>query len=327
MKILFITATRIGDAVLTTGLLQTLMAQYPQAAITVACGAPAAPLFEDMPQISRVIVLRKRRANLHWLDLWLACIGQRWDLVVDLRRSALGWFLRAGKRRRLGRGGGRRHKVVVLAETLGLSPPPAPCLWSGPEHRRAADRLVEGRQPILVLAPTANWAGKTWPVDRFVELSRQLTAPDGPLPGATVAIACAASEEPLAAPVANAIPKERRLLLAGLPLQTVHAVLQRSALFVGNDSGLMHIAAAAGVPTLGLFGPSEDAHYAPWGPHCAVVRTPESLAELTGHPDFDAHTTGSLMTSLACDDVAAAAIALYRRCGDEPRQDREAASG
>ena len=83
MKILFITATRIGDAVLTTGLLQSLMARHPQAAITIACGPPAAPLFENMPQIAEVIVLRKRRANLHWLGLWAACLGQRWDLVVD----------------------------------------------------------------------------------------------------------------------------------------------------------------------------------------------------------------------------------------------------
>ena len=49
-------------------------------------------------------------------------------------------------------------------------------------------------------------------------------------------------------------------------------------LFVGNDSGLMHLAAAAGAPTLGLFGPSDDRCYAPWGANGRVLRTPRDFA-------------------------------------------------
>src|SRR3546814_1992136 len=65
-------------------------------------------------------------------------------------------------------------------------------------------------------------------------------------------------------------------------LLTAAACLERADFFVGNDSGLMHLAAAAGTPTLGLFGPSPEVRYRPWGPHAGYVRTPESFEALTG---------------------------------------------
>ena len=78
----------------------------------------------------------------------------------------------------------------------------------------------------------------------------------------------------------RSIPKDRCLDLTGqLGLLDVYAVLRRARLFVGNDSGLMHLAAAAGCPTVGLFGPSDDRLYAPWGPHGRVVRGPRSFEQ------------------------------------------------
>jgi heptosyltransferase-3 len=91
------------------------------------------------------------------------------------------------------------------------------------------------------------------------------------------------------------------------------ACLRRCTLFIGNDSGLMHMAAAAGAPTLGLFGPSRDEHYAPWGPKAALVRTVESYDELVGAPGYDHKTTGTLMDGLSVDAAEDAAIKLWRR--------------
>ncbi len=92
------------------------------------------------------------------------------------------------------------------------------------------------------------------------------------------------------------------------------ACLKRCALFVGNDSGLMHMAAAAGTPTLGLFGPTRDQHYAPWGPKGAAVRTEESVEALTGRPGFDHRARASLMGGLVVEAVERAALALLERC-------------
>ena len=97
------------------------------------------------------------------------------------------------------------------------------------------------------------------------------------------------------------------------------AALERASLFVGNDSGPMHLAAAAGAPTLGLFGPSRDEVYAPWGDAAAVVRTPESCDALRARPDYDRRAGGSLMGSLEVDAVAEAAEALLRRVGRRGR--------
>ena len=77
----------------------------------------------------------------------------------------------------------------------------------------------------------------------------------------------------------------------------------------------MHMAAAAGTPTLGLFGPSKEVDYRPWGPHADFVRTPESYDELISWPGYDHRTTGSMMGNLSVDTVEAAATALLRRCG------------
>ena len=101
--------------------------------------------------------------------------------------------------------------------------------------------------------------------------------------------------------------------LGKLDLVTVAACLQRCVLYIGNDSGLMHLAAAAGVPTLGLFGPSPAVHYAPWGPYTAVAQTDTPYEELVGGPDFDDSAGDSLMTSLSVESVEAAAAALWQR--------------
>jgi heptosyltransferase-3 len=84
MHILFVTATRIGDAVLSTGLLSFLLERHPGARLTIAAGPAAAPLFEAVPGLERLIVVEKRRWSLHWSALFARTLGRRWDLVVDL---------------------------------------------------------------------------------------------------------------------------------------------------------------------------------------------------------------------------------------------------
>ncbi|KAF0136706.1 MAG: putative Glycosyl transferase family 9, partial [Rhodospirillaceae bacterium] len=104
MRILFITSTRIGDAVLSSGLLNHLVQTHPEARMTVACGPLAAPLFVAVPGLERILALTKGRYASHWLRLWSTCVRQRWDIVVDLRRSLLPWLLVARRRYHLGNG-------------------------------------------------------------------------------------------------------------------------------------------------------------------------------------------------------------------------------
>lgn len=280
VRILFITSTRIGDAVLSTGILNHLIRSHPQAKVVVACGPVAEGVFARMPNRAWTIVLAKRRFKLHWLELWRQVAGTRWDLVVDLRGSAFAWTIRA--KRRLVMQGGRQpvHRLTQLGALLGLDPPPQPVAWFSPADADRAARLLPGPGPWIGLGPTANWDRKTWPAERFCALFRALTAPGALLEGARAAIlgGPGAQERAMAAPVLAALGERAVDLVGNLSLPEVAAVLSRCALFVGNDSGLMHLSAAAGTPTLGLFGPTRVEEYAPAGRHTATAVAPGSPA-------------------------------------------------
>jgi len=312
--ILFITATRIGDAVLSTGLLGHLIDRYPDARLTITAGPVSAPLFHGVPRLQRLITLTKRPYAAHWLDLYRATVPTRWSLVVDLRGSALAFLLRTRHRRIMAKGDPREHRVVQLSRLFALPTPLSPRLWLTPEHIAAAERLIPEGGPVLVIAPAANWRGKQWRAERFADLTRRLVAPGGRFAGARVAVLAAAHERAQIEPVLRAVPAEQCLNLVGeVDLLTAAACLDRSMFFVGNDSGLMHMAAAMGVPTLGLFGPSLTTQYAPWGSRASALQTPVPYATLVGAPDFDHRTTDTLMDSLTVDAVEAAVETLAIR--------------
>jgi len=84
MRILFVTSNRIGDAVLSTGLLDHLLRTYPTARFTIACGPVAEGLFSRMPRRDRTIVMEKQTYGRHWLPLWAGTVGTLWDLVVAI---------------------------------------------------------------------------------------------------------------------------------------------------------------------------------------------------------------------------------------------------
>lgn len=310
-RILFISSSRIGDAVLSTAVLAYLVDTYPQARFTVACGPLVAPLFADLPNLDRVWIIKKRRRGGHWWDLWKAMAGTRWDVVADTRGSLVAWVLRAGRRLAFRAQKRHEHRVEELARQMRL-PPLSPRLWVSPERDAKVAALL-GDGPILAVGPTANWGGKQWPADRFAETVRRLVADDGILPQARVAVFGAPSERDMALPVLSALASDRMIDLVGTPdLLDAFAMLRRCSFYLGNDSGLMHMAAAAGIPTLGLFGPSPEWRYGPRGARAAAVRTPESFDELvTNNPAFDHRSHQSLMTTLTVDNVVAAARTLW----------------
>lgn len=315
-RVLFITASRIGDAVLSTGLLNHLAETHPGARFTVACGAPAAPLFRPAPFVERVIPMVKRRRAGHWLDLWKATAGTWWSRVVDLRGSALAYAVPTLRRNVLKSSWEPKHRLVHLSSALGLSRPFAPVLWNTADQMAEAARLIPGEGPVLAVGPTANWGAKQWPAERFARVVAELTAEGGMLPGARVAVFAAANERPAAQPLIDSLPPERRLDLVGsIDLPTVHACLTRCAFYLGNDSGLMHIAAASGIPTLGLFGPSSEVFYGPFGPRCASLRGPRSFEDICHAPDYDYRSQDCMMLDLTEDKVAEAARSLWARVG------------
>jgi ADP-heptose:LPS heptosyltransferase len=276
MRVLFVSATRVGDAVLSTGLLDHLIRTHPEARFTVVCGPDAEGVFARMPQLDRVVILRKLRLNAHWFPLWTWAAARRWDLVVDLRGSALGWMVRTRERRVFRPRPG--HKTEQLAAVLGLSDPPLPVAWTAPEDEAVAERLLPGGVPLVAMGPTAARIEKIWPAERFAEVFQALAA--DVLPGAVPVVLGGPGERErrLASPLIRALPTPVDLV-GGLSLPQVAACLRRCCLYIGNDSGLMHLAAAAGTRTVGLFGPTSAAEYAAAGASAEAVVSPDLTME------------------------------------------------
>jgi heptosyltransferase III len=135
LRILFIGNSRIGDFILSSGLLAHLIDHHRDARITVVCGKIIVPLLAHTPNIERIIVLEKRKHHRHWLDLWLMAIGTRWDLVIDLRNSAVSHLVLARKVRRVER---------ARAD---------PRLWMGDADRNAAAGLIPAGPPSWLWVP------------------------------------------------------------------------------------------------------------------------------------------------------------------------------
>jgi ADP-heptose:LPS heptosyltransferase len=282
--ILFITATRIGDAVLSSGLIKRLIDEIPEARFTIVAGPVAAPLFAEVPNLDEIIVFAKAKDGSHWFDLWRKVRKRRWGLIVDMRGSGISRFLSTKRRAIFHRpSGAPMHKVLEAARVLRIEDDPAPPhIFTSPAIEAYAEELTAGAGPILALAPAANWVGKTWPLERFSRVAIRLLRNAGaPLENGRLMVLGGRDEANLARDLKDVVFRGQLIDLAGkVDLLTAYACLKRARLFIGNDSGAMHLAAAAGVPTLGLFGPSDERQYAPFGEHARAIRGARSFEQI-----------------------------------------------
>ncbi|MEI6281441.1 MAG: glycosyltransferase family 9 protein [Alphaproteobacteria bacterium] len=311
--ILFITSTRIGDAVLSSGLIRRLADELPDARFTIVAGPLAAPLFENTPNLDALIVTEKRPLGMHWYRLWRQVRQTSWGLVVDLRGSIISNILRRKKRAVHRRNAHDVHKVLEAAHLLGLDDnPPAPFLYVDDARRRRAQDITAGDGPILALGPASNWVGKVWPIERFAQTAIRLLGEDGPLAGGRLMILGGPDDVRTVEELKRSLTKGRVIDLTGqVDLLTAYACLSHARLYIGNDSGLMHLAAAAGTPTLALFGPSDERLYGPWGAHVRALRGPRSFEQFK---QIDPELSQSIrhMSDLPVDSVVEAARVLLQ---------------
>lgn len=302
MNLLFITSSRIGDAILTTGLLQHFIQSNPDIHITVAAASLTAPLFEGVPNLKKNIIMEKKSLSRHWIDLWQECRHQKWDVVIDTRGSAVSYFLKTSQRYVWRTPSVSGHRVDQLGHLIGIFPPPSPHLWLRERDLQKAEQFIPATSSVLAIAPAANWIGKQWPTASFVRLLTQFLSTHN----AKIAVFAAPHERAMIQPILEAIPAEKCLDLVGkLSLLEIAACLKRCSLFLGNDSGLMHMSAAIGTPTIGLFGPSDEKVYGPYSKdeRHHVIRIPDSLEDLKKKPGFAFNASQTFMNSLTPEMV------------------------
>lgn len=262
----------LGDCVLTTPAIALLKAHRPDLRIQVVVEPSFAPIFEANPDVEEIAQGISRASlvlNLHGgtRSMWMtAASSARFRVGFAHHRYS---FLYS-------------HRIPTAQEVLGVPRPvhtaehlASAMFWLGvplseiPRAKlsgSAADSPGQGR-PYAVLHPFASAVDKAWPVERFLELACHLKT--GGL-------------EPwiVAGPQDDAQPFSAFSVLRAAPLKTVKNLMAGASLFIGNDSGPAHIAAAFGVPVVVLFGPSNPVTWAPWRSQARVLTSPQDIRQI-----------------------------------------------
>jgi lipopolysaccharide heptosyltransferase II len=359
MRILLVRLRQIGDVVFTTPAVHALRIRFPEAHLTYLVEPAAAPVVAGNPHLNDVIVAPRRggmRGLLDDLALGRRLRTRRFDLAIDFhggpRASLLTWLSRA--RVRIGyRVAGRswiytrriprpralrpRHSVVNQWDLLAPLDIPPPDPAASPVEMAAddtaaaavADRLVRAGvtkgDPLVVIHVSAGNPFRRWPAAHFVELMTTLALGDAAL---RIIVTSGPSEGEAAAHVIDGARARlgadaaRRVLSCGeFSLAELRALLDRAALYIGGDSGPLHIAATTNVPIVGLYGPTLPVRSAPWRSDRCVTESVDA-GPLPCRPcDQRACAPGDFrcLTSILPAQVAQAAGRALARAGATSR--------
>jgi heptosyltransferase-1 len=159
---------------------------------------------------------------------------------------------------------------------------PAPQLPFDPAAESWAEAEIQklGIAGFAMMNPGAGWGAKQWPPQRYGEVARALS-----IHGLKTLINAAPGEESLAQQMIEAAGGNA--FMTRSTIGQLIALTRRARLFVGGDTGPLHLAAALGIPTVGLFGPTDPARTGPFGTKCVALRHPESQTTFSHHKETE----------------------------------------
>lgn len=302
-RVLIIQLGDIGDVVLTTPSIAALRQRFPDCALTIAVRPKAGELMQSCPLIDQVIPADKSSGPLSEKLLatgrLIRSLRQRkYDLAIDFRTGTRGAVLArlSGAAQRIAFYAGNetfwRNRMFthladipyrpgiyvadyyhMILKAFGISETPGPLqLWVDPDRQQRMDELCHKtgfspHAPYLVIQPFSLWSYKELPLNHYIKIIEAIDRRFG-IP---VVIAGGPGEEIKAARIVDGCRCKVFNLAGKTGLGEMAALLSRSRLFVGIDSAGLHIAAAVGRPTVGIFGPSAPASWAPRGEKHAVI--------------------------------------------------------
>jgi ADP-heptose:LPS heptosyltransferase len=321
VKILLIRLRLIGDVVFTTPVIRALRRRHPEAHLAYLVEPHAAPVVADNPHLDEVILASRPDARGRLAaDLALArrLRAAKYDLVLDLhggpRGALLAWL--SGAPRRIGYtlpGRGwmytervarsrvlrPRHSVVNQWDLL------APLAIDAPDPERDATEMVvsssareaarkslseagvdPAAQPLIVVHVSAGNPFRRWPASSFVALLERLVSVDA---ARRIIVVSGPSERTAAREIGQQarvrLGQRGGAIIDGIEfdLPALRALVDEAALFIGGDSGPLHVAGTSGVPIVGLYGPTLSARSAPWRPGRYVSESVE-LEDLSCRP-------------------------------------------
>jgi predicted lipopolysaccharide heptosyltransferase III len=295
-NILVVKLRHIGDVLLATPVFRTLRQAFPQAKLTALLNHGTEDVLRHHPDLNDILVVEKG-APAAQLRFLLNLRRKRYDCVVDLTdgdRSAF-MSLVTGASTRVGFNAEHRwrgllythvakpspedaHRIeydLATVRTLGLAPATSrPALYISPDEELAAKRALDealgsDQKPsrLIVMQPGARYSLKVWPPERFAELADRLSQA-----GSCRILLGGDVREREVAEAVQGLARCRPTVVAGrFSLLEFGALLKQSDLFIGNDGGAMHIAAAVGTPVVALFGPTYPQRWGPRGSPSEIV--------------------------------------------------------
>jgi ADP-heptose:LPS heptosyltransferase len=328
-RVLVLQFRRIGDVLLTTPLLEALHAARPTWEIAVLVDAGCEEPLANHPAIAERVVI-PRESWFHPLGVRRALARVRAcapTIAVDVLSTPFSAAVAAlsGARQRIGFDLRMRRPFYThpvprirtplytalarqeLLRPLGVAPvhtlPRVAPGFARTEWARAAIGGVAAERPLVLISPTSRRRTRRWPHERYGALANHLATG-----GAKVLVLWGAGERPDAeAVIAATHPRSQAAIAPETPdLRALAGLLSEGDMLIGNDNGVRHLAVALGVPTVGVFGPSEVAPWTPPGrPEHRVVRgTPCTCADhrRCGRP--------TCIESISVESVAREASAL-----------------
>jgi len=273
VKILFICSNLIGDAILASGAINHFIDKNKRAKLTFVVGPTAAPLLKNYKNIENIIIFKKRKFNLHWLDIFLRIYKTKWDIVVDFRSSVISYILRKNKKY-IFKKYNNIHHIEQLRLSFGFNCSNLFIPNSDDEKNKANERLDSSFKHIVIF-PGGNWPPKLWSVDKYNETMKLLLKRYDKIK--FILVGSLKEKNIFYNQLIKDIKEELIIDLFGYNLTLTSAYMKKSNIFIGNDSGLMHMAVANKLRVISLFGPTDDKLYGPYGDDNIVIRTSESL--------------------------------------------------
>ncbi len=207
------------------------------------------------------------------VDLAISFLGSD-DVARNLLHAGAGEVLSCSARPKAAGVHASDHLLSVLRGRLDVPSPAVPRI-EVPAALKARARAILGEGGIpsgryLVLQPGSGAPRKNWPAGRFRELARLARCEMG----LAVAVVLGPAELDRDPDRASEFASVADTVLESPQLPVLAGLLAGAAAYVGNDSGVSHLAAACGAPTVAVFGPTEPAAWAPRGPHVRMIRDP-----------------------------------------------------
>lgn len=307
-RILIIKLGAVGDVIHALPVLETLRSCFPQAYIGWAVEEAAAPILEGNPALSELILLERKKlrgaSGLAYFRRWLQTLrAKRFDAVLDLhnlfKSGLIGYASGAPMRigfRKLREGNfifmnrwvkpAARHRHAVekylgLLEPLGIQETQwvvrFPLVWNSRDEdwierywtQQGFGRDGSKQETVVAVNPGAHWPSKRWRPDRYAEVADRVVKDHR----VRVMVLWGPGERPLADRIAQAM-REKSMIAPETTLKQLMALINRCRLLITGDTGPLHIAAALGVPTVSLFGPSDPTRNGPYGRGHSIVRSP-----------------------------------------------------